>query len=107
MTFDWKLEIQSDLNRIDYALYIYRDIDHQKREFITKGGLEVETQDKTSSIDKDVTFARILPEQLQQLQDEIAQLGVQPKSNSVNEGKLIATEKHLDDMRKLVFKRKK
>jgi len=42
------------------------------------------------------------PEALQALADELARTGYKPQKGFV-EGKLNATEKHLEDMRKLVF----
>ena len=43
------------------------------------------------------------PEQLQALADELDKIGYKPQKGFM-EGKLSATEKHLEDMRDLVFK---
>lgn len=43
------------------------------------------------------------PEELQELANVLAENGFKPKEGFL-EGKLVATEKHLEDMRKLVFK---
>jgi len=43
------------------------------------------------------------PEQLQTLADELDKIGYKPQKGFM-EGKLLATEKHLEDMRDLVFK---
>ena len=45
------------------------------------------------------------PEQLQALADELDNIGYKPQKGFI-EGKLLATETHLEDMRKLVFKDK-
>lgn len=45
----------------------------------------------------------LLPEELQELAEALSENGFKPREGFL-EGKLGATEKHLEDMRKLVFK---
>ena len=46
-------------------------------------------------------------EQAQQLMDELWQCGIRPSEGAGSAGAMAATQKHLEDMRKLVFKEKK
>ena len=42
---------------------------------------------------------------LQELSEAINEIGIRPEEESITKGKLIAIEKHLEDMRKIVFKK--
>jgi hypothetical protein len=50
----------------------------------------------------DPTFS-LAPEETQELMDELWQLGFRPSEGSGSAGALAATQKHLEDMRKIVF----
>lgn len=49
-------------------------------------------------------FTRLAIQTAQQLMDELWQCGLRPSEGTGSAGSLKATERHLDDMRKLVFK---
>jgi len=49
-------------------------------------------------------FARIGIQEAQNLMDELWQCGLRPSEGTGSAGSLRATERHLEDMRKLVFK---
>jgi hypothetical protein len=49
-----------------------------------------------------ITFA-LRTEKCQELMDRLWQLGLRPSEGTGSAGALAATQKHLDDMRKLVF----
>jgi len=51
-------------------------------------------------------FARIGIQEAQNLMDELWQCGLRPSEGTGSAGSLRATERHLEDMRKLVFKGK-
>lgn len=48
----------------------------------------------------------LLPEEAQQLIDELWRVGVRPSSGDGSPGQLGATERHLEDMRRLVFEKR-
>lgn len=48
----------------------------------------------------------INPEDAQQWMDELWRAGIRPSDGSGSTGQLAATQAHLDDMRRLVFRRK-
>lgn len=52
----------------------------------------------------DEPTARLTPSEARDLMDALWFAGVRPSSGTGNIGQLGATEKHLEDMRKLVFK---
>lgn len=48
-------------------------------------------------------FARITPEAAQELMDDLWRCGLRPSEGSGSAGALAATQRHLEDMRTLVF----
>jgi hypothetical protein len=46
---------------------------------------------------------RLSPEEAQQFMDELWRVGIRPTEGAGSVGQMAATEKHLHDMRKLVF----
>lgn len=50
------------------------------------------------------TFS-LLPDEAQELIDNLWQLGFRPSEGTGSAGQLAATQKHLEDMRKLVFEK--
>ena len=48
---------------------------------------------------------RFQPEEVQQLMDELWRVGLRPTEGTGSAGSLAATEKHLNDMRKIAFNR--
>ena len=49
-------------------------------------------------------FLEVLPEDAQSLMDALWQCGIRPTNGEGSGGQLAATQYHLEDMRKLVFK---
>lgn len=49
-------------------------------------------------------FARLTPEAAQELMDDLWRCGLRPSEGSGSAGALAATQRHLEDMRTLVFK---
>lgn len=50
-------------------------------------------------------FAKIEIQEAQQLMDELWQCGLRPTEGAGSAGSLMATEKHLKDMQKIVYKK--
>ena len=100
MKDNWTIKIVDVGYKFARDIYIFRRMlggaefiqDNQTALFVSEGSAE---QPKpTISLD---------PEALQALADELAKVGYAPQKGFI-EGKLDATEKHLEDMRTLVFK---
>ena len=72
------------------------------------GGAEFIQNDGTAlfvaegSVERPKPTIQLDPEALQALADELSHVGYKPQKGFI-EGKLTATEKHLEDMRRLVF----
>jgi hypothetical protein len=92
---NWKIKIVDVGYKFERDIYIFR-----------KNGNKVEMYDgSVSDIDGAIPAKPTLslsPESLQELANVLDKQGFSPKEGFV-EGKLQATEKHLEDMRKLVF----
>ena len=60
---------------------------------------------KTSEelMEEHVPTMRLRPDEAQQFMDELWRVGIRPTEGAGSVGQMAATEKHLDDMRKLVF----
>lgn len=77
--------------------------DYPGASYLTKDGWKTKEKDTMLSIDETMLWN---DDDLQQLVSEVAKQGIKPKEASFTEGKLEATEKHLQDMRTLVLKEK-
>ncbi len=101
---EWQISIKEDFSW-DVSVYIFRHVIE---------GTEMLKVGKNGSLEygaiiphggsKDVkpTF-QLPPETLQSLFDALQKRGMKPSDQSFVEGKLQATEKHLEDMRKIAF----
>lgn len=96
---EWNIKI------IDVGYRFTRDVFIFRRSL---GGAEFIQNDGTAlfvpegSAETPNPAIKLEPEALQALADELARTGYKPQKGFI-EGKLDATEKHLEDMRKLVF----
>lgn len=96
---NWKVKIVDVGYKFELDIYIVRHL--------TNGKIEIWRNDVTETIDE---YGAVLkpsfsmhPEMLQDLVNSLSERGIKPKEGFL-EGKLTATEKHLEDMRTLVFK---
>ena len=80
----------------DIYLFYKRD----RVTFLIQGDTAVEIGE---GVCPDKPTLRLGPEELQGLVDALSEKGIKPKQGFI-EGKLEATDKHLEDMRRLVFK---
>jgi hypothetical protein len=100
---DWIIRIVDKGYKTERDIYIYR------KHF--GGKIEVMGADNTTTIYEeggaipDNPTLQLSPEALQALADALDKIGITPKQGFV-EGKLEATEKHLEDMRSIAFKKK-
>lgn len=101
----YRVEIISGASRgrVGYFLYIFRQ-DHQGKTFILRQDTEEEITPERQTAEPTL----YLPEQgmLKELVAAISNLGIRPDHQSFTEGKYEASQKHLEDMRRLVFEDK-
>ena len=84
-------------------VYVSRRLPGSIAEFIVKGGEEAVLHDITSSNQPELHFARFEDEYIASLLVEALDTrGIKAPAQSFVEGKLQATENHLEDMRKLM-----
>lgn len=103
----WQAKLVYYPGRLEVGLYLFRRRDIGIREFLTNGGDVVVTvsRDKPGN-EEDLLFASLDEDQVKALQAAISEYGIKLPEASYTQGKLEATESHLTDMRKLVFKEK-
>lgn len=103
-----KVYIQNKDFALKTDIFIVRD-DHNGQRWIAKP-MVLEWVKHEHGISEDPSLSihqNVEGEFLKALTDAISEKGIKPESDSKLEGKLIATEKHLEDMRTLVFKKTK
>ena len=96
---NWKISIKDVGYKTEREVYIYRKVIN---------GIEIFRGDRTEIISEHSATTpsfNMTPEMLQEFANELDKNGINPKQGFV-EGKLEATEKHLEDMRTLVFNNK-
>lgn len=95
----WEISIQRLPGRTTLALYIFRRGHNGKTE-VVQGNDTIVTFDEGQDFEPTIT---LFPEMLSVLMKELSEYGVRLPEQSFIEGKLYATDKHLEDMRRLVF----
>jgi len=96
MNTNWNIKIIDRGFKLQRDIYIFRQTFDGKMKMLDGKIYEIGAQPEKPSLELDI-------EQLQEFASALNELGINPKKEFV-EGKLEATEKHLEDMRKLVFK---
>lgn len=90
-------------DRLDLGVMVVRrEIGGEWKEYVVRKTLEPHTEGDEVS---EPTFA-LAKTEAQELMDALWSAGVRPSSGEGNTGQLGATERHLEDMRRLVFERK-
>lgn len=95
----WKLKIIDKGYTDVLDIFLYCNHFGNKISLVQKGGETIEYIEE--GVVKDPSF-KLNREQLQAFANALNDMGINPQKEFV-EGKLEATEKHLEDMRKLVF----
>jgi len=96
--FNWLVKIVDKGYTTFKDVYIMQGIGNNKGEIIR--GDKIETFNEGEQINPSLVLP---PEALQSFADALNNLGIKPQQGFL-EGKLEGTEKHLEDMRTLVFK---
>lgn len=101
--FDFKLERQPWM-RGDIALRLARVTTIKGRErFAIATNLTLQELDERERLFVPAPLMHLQPSEAQQLMDELWRTGIRPTEGSGSVGQMAATERHLEDMRKLVF----
>ena len=99
--FEWKIAIYRPAGLIGYDVTIYRSIGSGEMEVLV--GSDMVRFKEGETIPPSLRFQN--PQMLKELVRAIGEMGIREDHQSFSEGKLEATEKHLEDMRTLVFKK--
>ena len=100
---EWKVQVEKRFDLNTNLIYLYQKTS-QGTLFITHTGDTVVRQPGTVKYEE-VYFAMADDDQIQALADGLAAKGVKTANDSKAEGLLEATRVHLEDMRKIVFKK--
>ena len=98
----WRAEFEREYLTSRYNVYLFSGTG-DSRTFLCKDGVGKTIPYGESTEKSDVIFAQMTQEQLQAMIDGLSELGLKTNRDSIAEGKLQATEKHLDDMRRIVL----
>lgn len=99
---NFKVFIQERPASLSYRIFLYTK-DGKTITHITKDGA-VKTSDINGPLnDDELYFADMTGEMLQAFAEALASQGIKTNKDSVAEGKLLATERHLDDMRTIAL----
>jgi len=104
---DWHVQLNEEPGRLGYNVFIFRVTGSGKREFVTKGGKEIQQITIGYDVKKDITFAFLEHDQLKALADAFSKKGFKTDNDHKIEGLLEATKYHLEDMRALALKKGK
>lgn len=99
MNNNWKIQIIEKPGYFVKEIYIYRRGNAGKIEMLENNGKIKEYKEGSDYTNK--PFISLEPEQMQALSDELSRCGYKPEKG-YQVGKLEATEKHLEDLRKLL-----
>lgn len=99
---NWRVDIEYRPGELSTFIYVSRWLGHE-RQFLTKGGEET-VMVKKGDFRGEVHFARYEDDMVGRLIVEaLDKRGVKAPAQSFVQGKLEATEKHLEDMRTFAF----
>lgn len=103
----WECKIVFRPDWLAHAVYMTRD-NGQDREYLTGTGTQhtIIRAGRHEAVKDDPVFAVLDDDMIHALGAAINEAGYRVPNEHLIEGKLTATERHLDDMRALVFKKK-
>lgn len=101
MNNQWQVKIRENSYMLGKDMYIFR-LTPRGREILNKDGT-ITDYENGMAIPLE-PFMHLEQDMLQGLADALNENGIKPQQGFI-EGKLEATEKHLEDMRRLVFKK--
>lgn len=98
--------IGSEPWHFDYGIY-YRELFHDGTVAFPAKPLEMHAysrSDLAATAFEPQPIMRVDKDALQQLMDELWRVGIRPSEGAGSAGAMLATQRHLEDMRALVFK---
>lgn len=102
MLENWKAIVVFEPGLITNSVFLYRDRERGVREYRT-GQDEIKAVKEGERLNSDeLRFALLDEDEMQALIAAFDKFGVKRPEASFTEGKLLATEKHLEDMRMIV-----
>lgn len=105
MMGDWEARVVYEPGRSANAIYLTRHNATGREYMLAEDTIRTLREGEVTK--DDLTFARLDDEQMRALLVAFETHGIKLPEASYTQGKLEATESHLEDMRKLVFKEKK
>lgn len=99
---DFKVQIIERPGSMDNRIFLYR-VTHGFMEFVTHKAEVRIVKESEAVVDDEVYFADMSQDQLQAFAEALANKGVKTTQDSVAQGKLAATERHLEDMRTIAL----
>ena len=100
---DFEVSLRQDIRRGTYKVFMYQRTGNHETVFITKKGEGVTVKEGDKIDDNDIMFAEMTRDQLSAFAEELSSLGIKTNHDSIAEGKLAATERHLQDMRTIAL----
>lgn len=100
----FEVSIRQDILRGVFKVYMYRR-ENRETYFITKAGLVHAIQEGAPFDENEVVFAEMSQDQLAAFAEAMSEMGIKTNHDSIAEGKLAATERHLEDMRLIALAR--
>lgn len=95
---EFTVTIREDIRAGSFKVFLYKQ-ENRELYFITKSGDVHLIQEGAIINDDEVMFAQMTADQLKAFAEATAALGIKTNHDSIAEGKLAATERHLEDMR--------
>lgn len=101
MIGEWQVQVMEVPGYNGRKIYLYRHLEYGT-EFINEQG-QMSTIINGERNDNPPCFAQMNEDQLAALAEALSEKGFSTHRDSVAQGKLAATEKHLEDMRKIAL----
>lgn len=98
----WEARVVFNPGKITNAIYLHRKSDIARRDFVIDGGKIVKTFNTAEPKPDELEFAWLDDDQIRALMTAFDAHGIKRPDAGFTEGKLVATERHLEDMRQIV-----
>lgn len=99
---EWRVQIIQRPGIMTNRVFVFQR-DQSGTVFLTHDGNLERRIDAIAIKEEELYFADMTDEQLHAFAQTLADRGVKTNKDSIAEGKLMATERHLEDMRNIVF----
>jgi hypothetical protein len=100
---DYNVHIRENIVKGTNEVFLFKHEQHATI-FVRGDGTCITVQDGDNTGDDKLAFAEMSNDQLAAFAQALADKGIKTNKDSIAEGKLAATEKHLEDMRLIALK---